>query len=115
MAVVWNTQRVIISAINTFVLLIVPQCGTRKEQRFMQGSAPSHIALAVRACLDNLCHFGGLGVEDQQICLRKVSVIVHVISFCKKCHSEVLTIKTRTKMAWQNKYEILLPLALFFY
>ena len=84
MAVIWKTQRVIISAIYTFVLLIVPQCGTRKEQRFMQGSAPSHIAFAVHACLDNLCLVGGLGLEDKQICLLKVPVMVHVISFCKK-------------------------------
>jgi hypothetical protein len=84
MAVIWNTQRMITSAINTFVLLIVRQYGTRKEQRFMQGSAPSHIAHAVHACLDSMCLIGGLGVEAQQICLRKVPVIVHVISFCKK-------------------------------
>jgi hypothetical protein len=81
----------------------------------MQGSAPSHTVLAVHACLDNLCLVGGLGVEDQQICLRKVPVKVHVISFCKKCHNEVLPIKTKKKMTWQNKYEILLPLALFAY
>jgi hypothetical protein len=98
MAVIWNTQRVNISAINTFVLFIVPQCGTRKEERFMQGSAPSLIALAVHACLDNPCLVGGLGVEEQQICLRKVPVIGHAISFCKKCHNEVLPIKTKKKM-----------------
>jgi len=106
---------VIISAINTFVLLVVPQCGTRKEQRFMPGSALSHIALAVHACLNNLCLVGGLGVEDQQICLRKVLVTVHVISFCKKCHNEVLPIKTKKQMTWQNKYEILFPPVLFSY
>ena len=87
----------ITSIINTFVLHIFPQCGTRKEQRFMQGSAPSN------ACLDNLCLVSGLGVEDQQICLRKVPVIMYVISFCKKCHNEVLPIKIKKKMTWQNK------------
>ena len=67
--------------ISTFVLPIVPQCGSHEEKSFLQGSAPSHIALAVHACLDSQCLVCGLGVEDQQLCLRKVAVAVNVISF----------------------------------
>ena len=94
----------IISIINTFVLPIVPQCGTRKEQRFIQGSAPSHIALPLHAFLDNLCLIGGLGEEDQHICLHKIPVIVHVIYFFfKKCQNEVLLIKTKKQKTWRNK------------